>query len=97
MDLKANKKLNNLTPAEMDDLWMPVLVFSNTKSKQQANFKNLSSYATIEINEGTSKLTCFTDSQKKNTFHPKTNLGAMATPNSLDNLNNGNEYQGKDW
>ena len=59
LDLKQKPNLNSLTPAEMNDIWMPTLVFTNTKNKQEANFKNQSTYATIKINEGTSSLACF--------------------------------------
>ena len=50
--LKKNKDLNVLTLDEMSDIWMPTILFSDTKSKQEAHFKNRSSYVIVDINEG---------------------------------------------
>ena len=52
-DLKSNANMNTLTAAEMDQIWMPTLLFINTKNGQTVNFKNQSnSFVTIEINKG---------------------------------------------
>ena len=53
VDLKSDQNLNRLTPLEMDEIWMPTLVFTNTKMRQEADFKNKSAFASIRINEGT--------------------------------------------
>ena len=53
VDLNSNQNLNRLTPLEMDEIWMPTLVFTNTKMRQEADFKNKSAFASIRINEGT--------------------------------------------
>ena len=50
--LKKNENLNSLTPEEKDIIWMPVLVFLNTKNRFVATLKNESSFATISINPG---------------------------------------------
>ncbi len=54
LDLKHEENLNKLTPEEMAEIWMPVLVFTNTKNRQVADFTNTSTFVTIKINEGTS-------------------------------------------
>ena len=50
IDLKADENMNSLSKDEMDDIWMPTLVFENTRSRQQADFRNKSAFATIRIN-----------------------------------------------
>ena len=50
--LKTNEDWNKLTPEEMDQIWMPELVFPNTKNRKLANFRNLSTFVNIKINEG---------------------------------------------
>ena len=52
-DLKSDQNLNRLTPQETQDIWMPTLLFANTKMKQETNFKNESTFASIRIKEGT--------------------------------------------
>ena len=52
VDLKREKNLNRLKPQEIQNIWMPTLVFTNTKMRQEADFKNISTFATISINEG---------------------------------------------
>ena len=52
-DLKSDQNLNRLTPQETRNIWMPTLVFTNTKMGQEADFKNKSTFASIRINEGT--------------------------------------------
>ena len=52
-DLKSDPNLNRLTLQETQDIWMPTLVFTNTKMRQEADFKNKSTFASIRINEGT--------------------------------------------
>ena len=51
-DLKSDENMNTLTPSEIREIWMPTLLFTNTKNKQEANFKNESSFATIKIKKG---------------------------------------------
>ena len=53
INLKSDQNLNRLTPQETQDIWMPKLVFSNTKMRQEVDFKNKSTFASIRINEGT--------------------------------------------
>lgn len=50
-NLKGAEDLNVLTQDEKDSLWMPTLVFSNTKTKTQTNFKNETSYGHIRVNK----------------------------------------------
>ena len=54
--LKSNENFNYLTPEEKEIIWMPVLVFPNTKNRFVASFKNDSSYSTIRINEGAKQI-----------------------------------------
>ena len=49
--MKGNKNLNSLSPLEKESIWMPTLVFTNTKHRIEATFRNDSSFVTIEINE----------------------------------------------
>lgn len=56
LDLKKDWFLNALTQDEKEDLWMPALIFSNTKNKQQAYFRNESSEGHIEIKESNTAL-----------------------------------------
>lgn len=55
LNLKTVETSNGLSVDEITVLWMPILVFSNTKIKQQANFANKSSQAFVKINEGAIK------------------------------------------
>ena len=50
--LKKDTNLNILTPQEISKIWMPVLVFTNTKFRQEADFNNVSTFASISINNG---------------------------------------------
>ena len=52
-DLKSDQNMNRLTPQETHDIWMPTLVFTNTKMRQETDFKNKSTFASVRINEGT--------------------------------------------
>ena len=52
VDLKSDQNLNGLTPQESEEIWMPTLVFTNTKTRQEADFKNKSTFASISINKG---------------------------------------------
>ena len=36
IDLKTNKNMNSLSSNEMDEIWMPTIVFDNTNNRQQA-------------------------------------------------------------
>ena len=49
IDLKTNKNMNSLSSNEMDEIWMPTIVFDNTNNRQQADFRNKSTFATIII------------------------------------------------
>lgn len=51
-NLKEEKQLNVLTLDEMNDVWMPTILFSETKNKQEIFFKNPSSYVIVAINKG---------------------------------------------
>ena len=59
-NLKDDDNLNTLSPLEKDMIWMPTLVFTNTKYREEANFKNESTFATIKINAGSvyTKISC---------------------------------------
>ena len=52
VDLNTNQNLNRLTTEEIGEIWMPTLVFINTKIRQEAYFKNQSTFASIIINDG---------------------------------------------
>lgn len=56
VDLKSDQNLNGLTPQESQEIWMPTLVFTNTKMRQEADFKNRSTFASISINKGASNI-----------------------------------------
>ena len=49
--LKSNSDFNTLTPKEVDKIWIPTLVFTNTKNRQMASFRS-SSNAKIHIRKG---------------------------------------------
>ena len=51
VNLKNKQEMNTLTPEELDQIWMPTLVFSNTQNKQLAYFRN-NSITTVQPNEG---------------------------------------------
>ena len=51
-DLKKNQSMNFLTLSEMDDIWIPTLLFTNTENKKLADFRTKSTFASIRINEG---------------------------------------------
>jgi hypothetical protein len=51
-NLNSNDNLNSLTPNEKDQLWLPILVFSNTKFKTLASFHDPTSYVTVSIRDG---------------------------------------------
>ena len=51
-DLKSDENENMLTPEKINEIWMPSLMFTNTKNRQQANFRNESAYVTVKIREG---------------------------------------------
>ena len=53
VNLKNKQEMNTLTPEELDQIWMPTLVFSNTQNKQLAYFRN-NSITTVQPNEGKS-------------------------------------------
>ena len=50
IDLKTDENMNSLSTAEMNDIWMPTLVFENTRDRQQADFRNKSTFSIIKIN-----------------------------------------------
>ena len=52
-DLNENQNLNTLTRTEISQLWTPILVFTNTKMRTEANFGKKSTFATVRIHEGT--------------------------------------------
>lgn len=77
MNLKDDDNLNTLSPQEKNMIWMPTLVFTNTKYREEANFKNESTFATIKINAG---ITVFDSYVNGLIFHhiiaPKVNITA---------------------
>ena len=52
IDLKTDQNMNTLSMAEMNEIWIPTLIFTNTKNRQQADFRNKSTFASIKINPG---------------------------------------------
>ena len=62
VNLKNKQEMNTLTPEELDQIWMPTLVFSNTQNKQLAYFRN-NSITTVQPNEGHYKLSNFDSEQ----------------------------------
>ena len=77
MNLKDDDNLNTLSPQEKNMIWMPTLVFTNTKYREEANFKNESTFATIKINAGITVLDSYVNGL---IFHhiiaPKVNITA---------------------
>lgn len=51
-NIRNTEAKNTLSPEEIDSIWMPTLVFVNTNTKERADFKNQSTYATVHIKEG---------------------------------------------
>ena len=88
---------------------MPTLVFTNTKMRQEADFKNKSAFASIRINEGTytnflsckwlfSLIIAYSFLRKEMIiFLFVAILGVSPIPNSLQKLHNSYKYKGKDW
>lgn len=52
INLKTDPMKNELSKAESQSIWMPVLVFSNTEHRDIATFKNSSGFNTVKINPG---------------------------------------------
>ena len=52
IDLKSIQSKNFLTPNEVDSIWIPTLLFSNTKDKQMADFRTKSTFASVGIRNG---------------------------------------------
>lgn len=52
LNLKKTDYLNVVSFEEMNKIWMPTLLFSNTKSKQGTNLRNQSSFVTVEPLKG---------------------------------------------
>ena len=80
IDLKRNENMNYLSADEMNDIWMPSLVFENTINRQQANFRNKSTFATIKINPGI----IFQKQGRHDKFEP--GKAQYSTPNFIDPL-----------
>ena len=53
LNLKTENNLNTLSSSELNEIWVPSLVFTNTKKRMNANFRNETTFGTISINEGT--------------------------------------------
>ena len=52
VDLKENHMKNQLTPQEVDKIWIPTLMFVNTKDKPETDFRSRSAHVSIRINDG---------------------------------------------
>ena len=52
LDLKNITAMNTSTASDIDRIWTPNLVFTNTRNSQRVSFKNESTHAEIEIIEG---------------------------------------------
>ena len=52
LDLKNNTALNTLSPSEVDKIWTPTLLFTNTKISQLVTFRNESATVEIKLIEG---------------------------------------------
>ena len=50
-DLKLNGDMNTLTPSEIEKIWTPTLVFTDTKDSQFVDFKNNTAVVQIDINK----------------------------------------------
>ena len=55
LNLKTENNLNTLSSSELNEIWVPSLVFTNTKKRMNANFRNETTFGTISINEGTNR------------------------------------------
>ena len=51
-NLKQKASKNMLTMDEMNQIWVPTLLFSNTKTREEASFENQSTYALANISNG---------------------------------------------
>ena len=51
-NLNPNPEKNYLSFDEIEELWIPTIIFTNTKNRQRANFRNDSSSAKVIINKG---------------------------------------------
>ena len=50
-DLKPNGDMNTLTPSEIEQIWIPTLLFTDTKYSQFVDFKNNTAVVQIDINK----------------------------------------------
>ena len=48
----TDENMNSMAIAEVENIWMPILVFENTQFRPQADFRNKSASASIKINPG---------------------------------------------
>ena len=50
-DLKLNGDMNTLTPSEIEQIWIPTLLFTDTKYSQFVDFKNNTAVVQIDVNK----------------------------------------------
>ena len=55
LDLKNNTAMNTVTTSDLEKIWTPVLLFSNTKISQHVTFKNESASVEIGVIDGMSR------------------------------------------
>ncbi len=92
--LQADPSRNFLTIDDVNNIWMPNLVFTNTKTMKVASFRNASAFVYIKANDGK----CKNITMKKQLFHTLVNLlGSKVNYYSRTELHSGTWYFGKDW
>ncbi len=52
LDLKNITAMNTVITSDLEEIWTPVLFFTNTKISQRVTFKNESATVAIEIIDG---------------------------------------------
>ena len=52
LHLKSDENRNILTVKEMSQLWMPAIIFTNTKHSLELDFNKGSGFATVAANNG---------------------------------------------
>ena len=95
VDLKNYYIKNKLTPEDIEKIWIPTLMFVNTKEKPETDFRNQLAHVSIKVNEGL----------KNNIMSQMIILihiffivsDAKSKQGLLDKVHNTINHKGKDW
>ena len=94
LDLKNNTAMNTVMASNVEKIWTPVLLFTNTKISQLVTFKNESATVEIEIIDGKAIYLFQVSIVYKidSSF-----VGSIHQMNPSRKVLNGIWYHGKDW